>query len=154
MNPTMKKLMMSAILLSLPILGNAQDKTADDYVEYRQGVFNAIGWHFKKMGPMIQGRIPYDAVEFKRHAEAVAVLSHMPAEGFVKEAKDSTLPTRVKPDVWFQTERFNTYMDDMIKAAAELAEQAGVEDKDELRPAYGNVAKQCKACHDRYRERG
>ncbi len=148
----MKKRMMCAVLFLLPVLSNAQEQRSDDYVEYRQAAFNAMGWHFKKMGAMIQGRTPYDAVEFKQRAEAVAALSQLPAEGFVAETQDTELPTRLKPEMWYQKERFDGYMQDLTKATAELAAQAGAEDKDDLRSAYGGAAQQCKNCHDRFRE--
>jgi cytochrome c556 len=148
----MKKLIMCAGLLLLPMLCNAQEQRPDDYVEYRQAAFNAMGWHFKKMGAMIQGRIPYDAAEFKRRATAVSVLSTLPGEGFIPETKNTELPTRLKLEMWYQKERFEKYMQNLIKATAELAEQAGVEDKNDLRSAYGKTARQCKSCHERFRE--
>jgi cytochrome c556 len=148
----MKKLIMCAGLLLLPMLSNAQEQRSDDYVEYRQAAFNAMGWHFKKMGAMIQGRIPYDAAEFKRRATAVSVLSKLPGEGFIAETKNTELPTRLKPEMWFQKERFDTNMQDLIKATAELASKAGVEDKNDRRSTYGNAARQCKSCQERFRE--
>lgn len=148
----MKKLMMCAVLFLLPVMSYAQEQRVDDYVEYRQAAFNAMGWHFKKMGAMIQGRAPYDAAEFKRRAEAVAALSQLPAEGFVPETQDTELPTRLKPEMWYQKERFDGYMQDLTKATAALAAQAGAEDKDDLRSVYGGAAQQCKNCHDRFRE--
>ncbi len=143
---------MCAGLLLLPMLSNAQEQRSDDYVEYRQAAFNVMGWHFKKMGAMIQGRIPYDAVEFKRRAVAVSMLSALPSEGFLPETQKTELPTRLKPEMWYQKERFDKYMQDLIQATAELASQAGMEDKDDLRPAFGKAARQCKTCHDRFRE--
>ncbi len=147
----MKKSITCIALTLLPLFAAAQDRRSDDYVEYRQAAFTAMGWHFKKMGAMIQGRAPYDALEFKRRAEAVSALSQLPAEGFLPETQDTQLATRLKPEMWYQKERFDTYMQDLTTATAELAAQAGAEDKDDLRSVYGSAARQCKNCHDRFR---
>ena len=149
---TMKRSIVCAGLLLLPLVVSAQDQHSDDYVEYRQGAFTAMAWHFKKMGAMIQGRTAYDAAEFKSRAEAVYVLAQLPAEGFNPVTKETELPNRVKPEVWYQIERFDELMQGLIKTTAELAAEAGAEDKDDLRAAYGSVARQCKNCHDRFRE--
>ena len=148
----MKRLLACIALTLLPLFAAAQDQRSDDYVEYRQAAFTAMGWHFKKMGAMIQGRAPYDVLEFKRRAEAVSALSQLPAEGFVPETQNTELPTRLKPEMWYQKERFDTYMQDLTTATAELAAQAGAEDKDDLRSAFGGAARACKNCHDRFRE--
>ena len=148
----MKRSIACIALTLMPLFAVAQEQRSDDFVEYRQAAFNTMGWHFKKMGAMIQGRVPYDAVEFKRRAEAVAALAQLPAEGFVPETQNTELPTRLKPEMWYQKERFDGYMQDLIKATAELAAQAGAEDKDDLRSVFGGAARQCKNCHDRFRE--
>jgi cytochrome c556 len=149
----MRKLI-TGVVLFWSIAGTSQAEVAtDDYVTYRQSVFNLMGWHFKQMGAMVQGRTDYDAAEFKQRAEAVAALAQMPAEGFIPETRGTQFPHHVKPEVWYQTERFNELMQGLVVSTTELAKQAGAEDKDDLRAAFGKVARQCKSCHDRYRER-
>lgn len=151
----MKKSVLAVVLMlgcASPLLHAAD---AEDAVEFRQGVFRAMGWNFGPMGAMIQGRKPFDAEAFATGAERIAVLANMAAEGFTEgTGKSDGLDTRLKDEYWYQQANFNKLMQRMVEKADAFAEEvASGKDREALRPAFGQLAESCKNCHDDYRAR-
>ncbi|MBR9884014.1 MAG: cytochrome c [Oceanospirillales bacterium] len=150
----MKKAWILGVLLGLAVPGWVMAASGDDAIEYRQGLFRALKWNFTDMGAMIQERKPFDAARFAQEADRLAALAPMLGEGFIKGSeKSETVPTRAASELWYQRDRFDQLMQQLEEKTAALAEAAKHEDRDGLRPYFGQVAQACKACHDRYRER-
>lgn len=125
---------------------------ADEQVAYRQSVLGIIGWHFKSMGAMAQGRVPFEAEQFRERSQWIATLAPEVRVGFTEATQATALPHRVKPELWYQQVRFNTLADEFEAASTALAEAAkGAQSRDDIRKAYATVAQTCKACHDRFR---
>lgn len=151
----MKKCILAAALVFGCVSSLAQAADAEDAVEFRQGVFRAMGWNFAPMGAMIQGRKPWDAETFAQGAERVALLASMAPEGFIEgTGKRDGLDTRLRDEYGYQQEHFNKLMTEMIEKAADFSRLvAEGKDREALRPAFGQLAKSCKSCHDEYRGR-
>jgi len=147
-------LTLSLVLFSLATTSlQADSKSPEEAaIEYRQSAFKMIKHHFGPMAGMVKGDIDYDAETFTKNAEAVAALSHFPINGFI----DGTFgvdDTDAKADIADNKEDFNKKMETFQVKAADLAKTAESGDMGEIRPAFGAVAKSCKACHDSYREK-
>lgn len=142
-------------LLALGLPSWAVAGSAEDAIEYRQGIFHAMQWNFSDMGAMIQKRKPFDAGRFAEEARRLALLAQMPGEGFIKGSeKSEESPTRAAPEMWYQRARFDQLLEALQEKSGALADAAeqGL-DRDDLRPYFGQVAQTCKRCHDQYRER-
>ncbi len=123
---------------------------AEDAIKYRQSIFTAIRWHFAPMGAMLRGKMPYDAAQFKHHADQLAALTHMPAEGFMVAGSDFG-DTKAKAELWDNMDDVRSRFDTLISNSAALATAAGGE-MDAVKVPFGAVAKTCKGCHENYRE--
>lgn len=122
----------------------------EDAIEYRQGVFQAIKWHFGSMGAVVKGQMDYDAEDFARRAEIVSQLSHLPWEGFVEDSY--TGDTAALPAIAENWDKFEGGSKMLMEKTAALAEAAKTGDLDQIRPAFGEVGKTCKGCHDNFKD--
>ena len=138
---------MTAVVLMGSTLATATD--IEDAIEYRQGVYNTIKWNFGPMAAMVKGKIDFDAAEFSRRADVVAVLAKLPREGFIDGSDVGD--TDAKPEIWENKDKFNEGMDALAKNAAALADAAKSGDMDVIKPAFGTLGKTCKGCHDDFR---
>lgn len=119
-------------------------------IEYRQGVFKAVKWNFGPMAEMVRGKQEFNAEEFTRRAENVAALSKLPLEAFVAGTYASK--TAALPIIEKDYKTFSDMMANFEKASAALAVAAKSGDLAQIRPAFGEVGKTCKSCHDKFRD--
>ena len=145
--PTVLASLALAAALSNPVM--AERDQAENALEYRQGVFNAMAWSFGPMAAMVKNKMPYDAALFTKHAERVAFLAHLPLEGFIPDSLVGD--TTAKQDVWDNAVDFKAKMETTIEESAKLVTVAQGGDLDAIRPQFGAVGKSCKSCHDDYR---
>ena len=138
---------MAAALLMGSHVASATD--VEDAIEYRQGVFKTIKWNFGPMAGMVKGKIDFDAAEFSRRADLVAVLAKMPGEGFIEGSDIGD--TDAKPEIWQNKDKFDEGMNALAKNAAALADAAKSGDMNVIKPAFGELGKTCKGCHDNFR---
>lgn len=122
----------------------------EDAIDYRQGVFQAIKWHFGTMGAMVKGKMDYDADDFTRRAEIVSQLSHLPWEGFVEGSYSGD--TDALPAIADNWDKFEGGSNMLMEKTAALAAAAKTGDMDQIRPAFGEVGKTCKGCHDNFKD--
>lgn len=122
----------------------------EDAIEYRQDAFNLIKWHFGPMAAMVKGKIDYDKEDFARRAELVAALAKMPQEGFIEGSDKGD--TDAKPEIWENKDQFDKGMQMMVDNAAALAAAAQTGDMANIKPAFGQLGKTCKGCHDNFRK--
>lgn len=145
----MKKLVIAALAGSV-MLGSqfAVAADADEAIEYREGVFHALKWHFGPMAGMVKGKMEYNQESFQHHADMVAALSKMVDEGFA----DGTQGGDAKDLIWEQRADFTKHVEALETSSAALQEAAAGGDMDAIKPAFAAVAKSCKGCHDNYRD--
>jgi len=122
----------------------------EDAIKYRQGAFRVMSAHFGALGAMANGRAPFDAAAASRHADVIALVSHLPFAGFVPGSDKGE--TRAKPEVWTEQAKFKGNAEKMQEAVAKLATAAKTGNLDTMKAAFGPAAQTCKACHDDFRK--
>lgn len=121
----------------------------EDAINYRKGTFSAMAWHFGTMGAMVKGKMDYDAEDFSRRAEIVAQLSKLPMEGFIPGSY--TGETDALPAIEKEWDKFEGGMNALVEKSAALADAAKSGDMAQIKPAFGEVGKTCKGCHDSFK---
>lgn len=138
----------AALLLSTTTLSFADD--VEDAIEYRQSIFKAIKYHFGPMAGMIRGKIDYDPAAFTMHAERVAELAKMPGDGFIPGSDKGD--TEAKASIWDNKGEFDEHLAALAENTSALLDVSKTGDLDQIKPAFGEVGKTCKGCHDEFRE--
>lgn len=144
------------LVVSLSLLANvlqAEEIKPEKAIEYRQSAFHVMGWHFKTMGAMVKGEIPFDKETFSKKADIVAFASTLPSEGFVKGTSSSEFTeSKAKAILWKKMDDVKAKSEANQKETKTLAEIAKTGDEKAIKEQFGKTAKTCKACHDDYRE--
>lgn len=134
--------------LALPTL--AQFRKPEDAVKYRQSVMYTMGNHFySRLGPMANGRVPFDAKAAADNADVVLTLSRLPWVGFGPET-NGVGKTEAKPVVWTDTAKFKELGDKMQAEVVKLQAASRTGDPEALKAAYRSTSGACKACHDHF----
>ncbi len=139
-----------AAALSVSAPASAQFEKSEDAIKYRQSTFFVMGEHFGRIGAMANGKAPFDAKAAQDNAVIVATLAHLPWVAF-GPGTDKGARTKAKPNLWTEQVKFQEHADKMKTATTELAAAAKTNNLDNLKVAFGDAAKSCKACHDNYR---
>lgn len=133
-----------------------QDKTAfndaEAAVEYRQNALSLMRDNFVAMGAMIKGEVAFDPLIFQQRAEDFARLSHIPWPAFSVEGAMPGNNTDALPEIWDNWDDFKQRSVDLIADAEHLADIADGGSLEELKPAFMAAAKNCKGCHDNYKD--
>jgi cytochrome c556 len=119
-------------------------------IAYRQAGYTMLGWNFGPMAQMVRGKAPWDAAEFARRAERVALIAPQLLEGF-PEGSDTGATTDAKPEIWKNMDDFKAKMDELVKQSKLLAEVAKSGDEAKMKEQFKQTAGACKACHEKYR---
>lgn len=130
----------------------AQAPPADRAIKFRQGILNAQGWNMGVMGAMVKGDRPYNKEEFLLRATNLEKLSTMAWEGFVP-GSDTGAPTKAKPEIWTNMPKFKQHADKLIADVPKLVAAAQVGTLDAVKGPFGEVGKDCTACHDDFRNK-
>src|SRR6478609_1246281 len=111
-----------AVALGATAIASAAVKP-ETAIAYRQAGYTMLGWNFGPMAQMVRGKTPWDAAEFARRAERVALIAPQLLEGF-PEGSDTGATTEAKPDIWKNMDDFKLKMDDLVKQSKLLADAA------------------------------
>lgn len=135
----------AATLLALAIPAAA---IAADPVETRMQLMKQVGGAMKTLGGMAKGAAPFDAAAaagaFQSMNDAAdAFGAHFP-EGSLTEKSEAS------PKVWSDAAGFEAAVAKFI-ADTEAAVAAAPADKAAFMPVFGQVASNCKGCHQGYR---
>jgi cytochrome c556 len=139
----------AAFALAAPASAQSFQKP-EDAIKYRKSAFSVMSAHFGALGAMANGRAPFDAQAAARHADVIALVSHLPFTGFV--AGTDKGETRAKPEIWAEQAKFRGAAEKMQTEVGKLAVAAKTGNLDNLKAAFGPAAQSCKACHDEYRK--
>jgi cytochrome c556 len=140
-----------AVAGSLAVAGTAvAQQKPEQLIKYRQSVYQVLVWNFGPMGAAVQGKIPYDKDAFAKQAARVATMAPMAAEGFAVESVAAN--SHAKPEIWANKAEFDRLMQSMVTKTAALAETAKSGDLAKIKPAFGEAAQSCKACHDKFKK--
>ena len=119
-------------------------------LKYRKSLYQVMAWNFGPMGAMAQGKVPFDAAEFAKRAERVALIAPMLNEAFPAETRD--LPhSELKSAMWANRADFDAKLKDLVDRSATLATVAKTGDFARSKAAFFDTANTCKACHDKYK---
>ncbi|WP_181701936.1 c-type cytochrome [Chthonobacter albigriseus] len=121
----------------------------EDPIKAREELMEEIGDQMKILGPMAQGKADYDAAKAaaaleKISANAADFPNHFP------EGSDQG-KTEALPAIWENKADFEAkskQLSDDAKAAVTAA-AGGLE---AFKPAFGQMASNCKSCHEKYRK--
>jgi len=142
--------LIAAALLATAGAAQAQFRTPQDAVDYRQGAFNVMGNHFARVGAMANGRVPFDAAVLQQNMAIIMTVSRLPWAGFTPDTQP--LDSKAKPVVWTERARFDSAAQDAARALTALNAAAMTNNLDAVRRAFGETAASCKACHDNFRD--
>ena len=150
----MKKLQKIGLALALAVgtfsaVGGAL--TAENVVEYRQGMMIGLSWNIGAIGTMIKGELPWNQKKVAFLAARAAQLAPMAYEGFTPETAKAK--SHAKAELWDNLKDFEQRNDTMVKAVVKLAEVSGGTDETATRAAFMDTVKACKGCHEKYQEK-
>ena len=135
-------------MLALP--ASAQFAKSEDAIKYRQSSLFVMGQHFGRLGAMAQGKVPFDAKVAQENADVVALVAKLPWAGF-GEGTEKGAPTKAKPEIWLEPEKYTEHADKLVAESAKLAAASKTGNLDAFKTAFQATASSCKACHDSYR---
>ena len=149
----MKKPLLAALVLSVTSFtatAATAFNDAKDAVEYRQSAFQLIRHNMADIGDMIKGEVAYDAERVTKRAMALATLTTLPWEAFTVPGTESG-GGDAKAAIWQNLQDFNSRADKFVADAQALQVAAQSGDQAEVRKAFGTFARNCKACHQEYK---
>lgn len=138
----------AAISLGTALPAAAQFQKPEDAIKYRKSAMTVMANHFGRIGAMVNGRVPFDAATVQANAEVVATLSKLPFTGFIDGT--STGDTKAKPEIWTEPAKFKAAQTKMQEEVVKLNAAAKTGNLDQIKAAFGETGKSCKACHDAY----
>jgi cytochrome c556 len=138
----------AAISLGAALPAAAQFQKPEDAIKYRKSAMTVMANHFGRIGAMVNGRVPFDAATVQANAEVVATLSKLPFTGFIDGT--STGDTKAKPEIWTEPAKFKAAQTKMQEEVVKLNAAAKTGNLDQIKAAFGETGKSCKACHDAY----
>lgn len=151
-----KKLSLSlkALLISVATFLSTHGVSADEKaqaaaIDYRQSTFKMVKWHMGPMADMVKGKMAYDAAAFSKNADAMADLSKLASNGFLINSPSED--SRAKASIWENTADFDKKLQAFVEASNKLVIAAKSNSIDTIKPAFGELGKSCKGCHDDYR---
>lgn len=143
-------LTLAAVVSTLSVPAMAQFQKPEDAVKYRKAALTVMAAHFGRIGAMANDKAPFDAKIAAENAAIVEDLSKLPWAAFGPGTDKGE--TRAKPEIWTDGAKFKKSSDDLVAAAAQLNAAAKTGNLDNLKKAFGETAKTCKACHDAFRK--
>jgi cytochrome c556 len=129
---------------------SAPPSKAEQAIDYRHSVYHVISWNVHKMGDAVDGKVPYDKDAFALQAARVAMLAPMLPEGF-PQGSYLKGKTEAKPDIWTNRAEFDELMKKLAAKSAALADVAKGGDLAAVKPAFGELTRVCKSCHDKFK---
>lgn len=139
----------AASVLLLASCGEPADTHPGQPVTKRKQAFKRMLRSFEPMGLMVRGKKEYDQQKFLNFATDLQQLADQPWQYFTPDS--NYRPTRAKPEVWQQPERFHDARQKFIDSVHHLTEVSRGGNLDTIRPAFAAVEKNCQACHKEFR---
>ena len=126
-------------------------QNATGVVKERMDLMKEMGVRTKAIGRMLKGKTSLDP-EFVREAAIFIGAASSSFRDMFPPGSDQK-PTETLPAVWSEWPRFESSLDELSETAAELEEAAKDADEEAILRGFVNVAKACKSCHERFREK-
>ena len=129
--------------------GPEKDTHPNQVLTKRRVLFKQFTRMLDPIGLVASGRKPYQREEFLASVQDLEKLSDKPWLYF--PADGNYPPTRAKPEVWSQPEKFRQAQDTYRSAVHELLLVAQRGDGAAIGKAVDSVTESCKACHRDFR---
>ena len=150
---SIKVVVLTAVAVSsVSVVAQHAFNDADKAVEYRQKAFSVMQNNFAYMGDMIKGDMPFDLAIFTERAEVFANMTAVPWSGFSHEGAMPGNNTDALPAIWDNWDDFQERSEQLQADARNLLAAAESGDQGEIRGAFMTAAKNCKGCHDQYKD--
>lgn len=120
-----------------------------DAIAQRKDLMKQVGAATKTSGEMVKGEKPYDAKAAETAMTTIAKNWLAVAKLFPDDSKTGG-DTTAAPKIWEDRKGFEERGAKLSKDA-EAAAVAAAKGPDEFKSAFGEVAKNCKGCHEIYR---
>lgn len=142
----------TAVVVSSTVIAQHAFNDADKAVEYRQKAFSVMQNNFAYMGDMLKGDMPFDAAIFAERAQTFASLTSVPWDGFSQEGAMPGDNTDALPAIWDNWDDFQERAQQLQVDAKALTAASATGNQNEMRAAFMTAAKNCKGCHDQYKD--
>lgn len=140
-----------AVAVSALLAGSLGAFGEDSVIKQRQKLMKGVGDANKTVGKMVKGTDPYDG---DVAAAAMKKISNVPDQYvklFPKGTSNKDDPeTEASPKIWEDMKSF-TEKAGKLKAASAKAADAAAQGEDAFKPAFANLTKVCKDCHESFR---
>ena len=150
----MKKLVSLSICLIFVALAvggaYAQFAKPEDAIRYRKSVMFLILQHFGRMAAVVKEKTAYDQQAFTRNAMVVEALSHLPWEAAMMPGTDKG-DTTLSAAVFAKQDEFKASAQAFEDGTAKLVSVSQSGDLSAIKAQFGEVAKSCNICHDKFR---
>ncbi len=126
---------------------------AKQAIAVRKAAFTLIGNSFKPIGDAAQGKAEYNQADIQKRANRIVMLSEFLDSAFPEASNLGEPDTKTKADAWTNKAEFDKKLKDFQEHAATLAKVAATEKtaSDAFKEAFGNLAKDCKGCHESFK---
>ena len=151
-NPS-KIILATALAVGLTGGAFAADLKPAEQIETRQAGYAFMSWNMKKIKANLDG--DYNQPTVQAAAAAIAGIANSGMGALYGPGTDKDIgdvKTRVKPELFTEREKVGEVAVNFIEAANDLAEVAALGEPDEVKAAFGDLGKSCKACHDQFRK--
>ncbi len=138
-----------AVLATIAVGATGVTVVAQDAVGQRKALMKAVGGASKTGSQMVKGEVPFDAAKAGEAMGTIATSWTAFAKLFPKGSETGG-ETTASPKIW---ESFKDFEDKGAKLASDAtaAQKAAANGADAFKAAYGEVTKNCGACHQPYR---
>ena len=124
-------------------------------IELRQAGFSYMAWNMGKLkAQVIDGSVEYNQQQVEAAANTIAAIANSGIGALFGPGTEQNIGdvhTKVDPALFENMQDVAQLAGNMGTAANTLAEKAAAGDQSEIRVAFGEVGKTCKACHDEYK---
>ena len=143
-------LLTASLIFAVPSLA-IDDAKENPRLQYRHNVMEIVKYSLLGMRDIIKGDIK-DQDQFPALAQSMASAASIANDMFKEDTRALEGKTGAKAKIWDNWEDFSKRMKAFNDAAQELAAVAKAGDMKNNIAAFKNTAKNCKSCHDEYRQ--
>ncbi|MDP2829940.1 MAG: cytochrome c [Sulfuricellaceae bacterium] len=147
-------LILISLVTALALTGCSEPKDThpNQPVTKRKAVFKEILRTFEPLGQVVREREDYQPQAFLAGAKELDRLASHPWQFFTPDSNYP--PTRAKTEVWDKPQEFKQAQEQFQAKIASLAKVAESGKIELIRPAFDEVEKSCKSCHQQFRGNG
>ena len=151
MRISLKVVICGIVLVGMGSLALAGFAKPEDAIRYRQAVMTIIGQHFGRLAAVVKGNAPFNKDEAEHNAMVLRTMSELPWEAMMAPGSDQG-DTTISPQAMNEQDKFMAVAQQFESDALKLEQTVKSGDMAAVKAQFGEVAKNCKACHSAYRK--